>query len=529
METSPTETNGLRTGASLLETLTSALYADPIVVFREYVQNAIDGFSRSHPKSPGFKVDISLLPGQKQIVIYDNGGGIPTDKFDETMRGLGRSTKTSGQLGFRGIGRFAGLSFCNKLHFINRGGQETQVFSFDGEKYRKILLDDKMKYWALDKVIEEIVSTKSQSDVLQGLSIKDDYSFMVLLENVSDDLLDCIYQNKPTRGRSGEQEKIAIVESTNPTEDFFNSLSLLLPVPYIKGFTDADKIRQKYSEWFKAELSSREFDVYLNAKQLFKPFQDATGTDFRILPIKIMDLLDDEDKQSRAPQTIGLLWMRFDYVFKAVKQNWGIAVRSKNMLVRGGSVLAEVDAEDRDAITSYGQYLSAIKGVTGELLLETQCLLDNSRRDWFKMDKNSLQLRNQLCKLVSRMHIYRYKISHYMHNDRKPEEEKQQVIAAFRDLVCEMKDDTDATAVEQYMAERIREENANEIDERADERDILGYTTTQKRFYRTLMMAVYDYFEKKEITEYYALKCHVLQNLNCDSIDTDGESTTGGK
>lgn len=35
-------------GLRLLETLTSALYEDPIVFFREYVQNSADAFTR-HP------------------------------------------------------------------------------------------------------------------------------------------------------------------------------------------------------------------------------------------------------------------------------------------------------------------------------------------------------------------------------------------------------------------------------------------------------------------------------------------------
>ena len=34
-------------GIRLLETLTSALYEDPIVLFREYVQNAVDSFNNN--------------------------------------------------------------------------------------------------------------------------------------------------------------------------------------------------------------------------------------------------------------------------------------------------------------------------------------------------------------------------------------------------------------------------------------------------------------------------------------------------
>jgi molecular chaperone HtpG len=520
--------NGFRTGASLLETLTSALYADPIVVFREYVQNAVDGFSKDKSKPENFRVDISLVSASKIIVIRDNGGGIPPDKFDETMRGLGRSTKASSQIGFRGIGRLAGLSFCKKLYFINNVSGQKQTFSFDGDKYRKILLDDKKKYDELDNVVGEIVSSDNQTTPDASCLDKGDYSFAVILSDVSDELVDCIYRKKPARGKSGKRSEINTIMNSGPTDDFVNELSLMLPVPYDTDFSDASAIRNKFKEWFNVELSSREFKVFLEGKQLFKPFRGSAGMDFRIIPVKIIDLQNDVSPQSSMPNTIGLLWIRFDYVFKAMKQNWGIAVRSKNMLVRSGSVLAEQAVEDRDAITTYGQYLSALKGVTGELLLETGCLSDNSRRDWFKLDKNSLQLRNQLCNLMNRMHTYRYKISHYIHNDKKTEDERQQVIIAFSEFISQKSDNTDIEPVEQYMDERIKEENANTLDERADERDILGYTTTQKRFYKTIMMSIYDYFENKEVTDYYVLKMHILRILNCDSIDSDVEPKAGG-
>lgn len=54
------------TGARLLETLTSALYADPIIVFREYVQNAVDSFRRS-TDSREYVVDITIDISKKKL------------------------------------------------------------------------------------------------------------------------------------------------------------------------------------------------------------------------------------------------------------------------------------------------------------------------------------------------------------------------------------------------------------------------------------------------------------------------------
>lgn len=521
MDTSKSEVTGVRTGARLLETLTSALYADPIVVFREYVQNAIDSFA-SASETRDFKVEITLDPVTRKILIRDNGDGIPCAKFDEIMMSLGKSPKDGqdNQIGFRGIGRLAGLSFCKTLLFVNKKtGQMKQTFTLSGEKYRKVLSEKSGGNFDLDRVMNLIRSTDSVPEDPEG-----DWTFQVTLDGVTDELIDCIYRSKPTRGRSGKQSAPELNNDSKPTDEFINELSMLLPVPYTTDFDGADKIRESFENWFGIELGTKEFKVFLDGEQLFKPFKNSEGTDFQILPIRILPFSKDNQAQAKELKTIGLLWMRFDFVFKAMKQDWGIAVRSKNMLVRGGAVLAEEAADDNDAVTSYGQYLSAIKGVTGELLLETDCLSDNSRRDWFKVDKNSMQLRNQLCQLMNRMHVYRYKISRYMHNDKRSDEEKQAVIQAYRDFVSQKNTESSMTSIEQYITERFQKENEREPDERADERDILGYTTTEKRFYRRLMRSIYTYFEGTDITHYYALKSHVLRDLNDDPLESDEEN-----
>ena len=529
METYPTETNVVRTGARLLETLTSALYADPIVVFREYVQNAIDSFAAAKPKSDVHKVEILIRLSEKRIVIRDNGDGIPPEKFEEIMMSLGKSPKEGrrDQVGFRGIGRLAGLSFCDKLQFVNKSNpQNPQTFSLNGKEYRKILFEETGGNLDLNAVMGRIKSD-SNSGNTDG-----DWTFEVTLDVVSDELLDCIYFDKPKRGKMGKIPATAngsLPVQDEPTDDFVNSLSMLLPVPYADGFDGAKEIYKKYQEWFGVDLSTREFRVFLNGRQLFKPFITVKDQDLRIIPIHMANVCGAPETQQQTLKTVGLLWMRFDYVFKAVKKNFGIAVRSKNMLVRGGAVLAEEAANSRDAITSYGQYLSAVKGVTGELLLETELLLDNSRRDWFKVDKNSLQLRDQLCQLMNRMHTYRYKISRYMHNDMRTDAEKQQVIDAYRELVAQKTGNSDVASIAKYMENIEQSENAIEKNNLADARDILGYTTTEKRFYTTLMMSIYDYFKAKEdITDFFSLKSHVLRTINRGSVDPEiDDSSTG--
>ena len=111
----------IKTGARLLETLTSALYSDPIVIFREYVQNAVDSFTNC-PNSDIPEISIKIELDKRRIIIADNGNGILPDKFEDAMKNIGMSNKhtNSEYIGFRGIGRLSGLPFCEKLTFVNK-------------------------------------------------------------------------------------------------------------------------------------------------------------------------------------------------------------------------------------------------------------------------------------------------------------------------------------------------------------------------------------------------------------------------
>ena len=62
----------------LLETLTSALYEDPIILFREYVQNSLDAYNNETNNDKAkimdnFGVNINIDRDRFNIEITDNG------------------------------------------------------------------------------------------------------------------------------------------------------------------------------------------------------------------------------------------------------------------------------------------------------------------------------------------------------------------------------------------------------------------------------------------------------------------------
>ena len=96
-------------GVALLESITSGLYEDPLIVIREYVQNSYD----ANPK----EVTIFYDENDSTFVIKDNGSGM--DKEDILIaKKIGISNKSNEQVGFRGIGIYAGLAVADEIKII---------------------------------------------------------------------------------------------------------------------------------------------------------------------------------------------------------------------------------------------------------------------------------------------------------------------------------------------------------------------------------------------------------------------------
>jgi hypothetical protein len=115
-------------GKDVLELLSSSMYVDAMSIFREYVQNAADAINQRsrhmRTKSAG-RIQIRIDPNERQIVLRDNGTGIHVSDFTARLISLGASTQRgTAARGFRGVGRLAGLGYCQELIFhetVERG------------------------------------------------------------------------------------------------------------------------------------------------------------------------------------------------------------------------------------------------------------------------------------------------------------------------------------------------------------------------------------------------------------------------
>ena len=106
-------------GKYTLESLTNGMYASPLDMYREYIQNAVDSFddaiSAGIEYPDKLRIDITINPTLKTVLIHDNGCGIKSCMAVSTLIDIGNSKKSNQTArGFRGIGRLAGLSYCDQ-------------------------------------------------------------------------------------------------------------------------------------------------------------------------------------------------------------------------------------------------------------------------------------------------------------------------------------------------------------------------------------------------------------------------------
>ena len=155
----------VQVGKYTLESLTTGMYSDPKIVYREYIQNSVDSLENAvslgllEPQS--MRIDIVINAEESIISIKDNGTGIPADTAAATLMNVGSSKKRSANnRGFRGIGRLGGMSYCDTLVFTTSAENESvkTIISFDCKKLRRLLVPGEYEEMSLSAVLEEITS-----------------------------------------------------------------------------------------------------------------------------------------------------------------------------------------------------------------------------------------------------------------------------------------------------------------------------------------------------------------------------------
>lgn len=490
-------------GRDILETLTSSLYENPIIAFREYVQNSLDAYflaTTAKPQAEKLRVDITIDKEKHIIKIRDNGYGISQD-FEETMRKIGNSEKSKDRqsIGFRGIGRLSGMPFCNMLVFRNKvaTATRTQSFKWNGEKYRTLLssfiiTEQNLEYAVLD------ITEFSEEDYTGDPS---DHFFEVSMIDYNSELEDVINHRL-----------------------FKDNLCKLLPLKYKESFSRHLLIEEEYQKFFNKNLRDYMCAVYLDGAELEKPYTDDrhvldSGIQFWQIYIKTI-----EGQNSTIATSIptGLIWFTFNKKMTARKQDtdYGILVRSKNILMGGNDTFADAVNLSQEITTTYRELVQTLQGVYGELLIDSDLLMDNASRNWFKPDSNSKQLKRALVNFMKKLYKYRYASSKFLNShgeEDSPDYQKKRMAMkeAFESLLT-APDDAEITK----WFENIRNVN-NSINDRDEDElscskeDIPRQSKTMRKFYDKLMQVIEEFFNKKdEYALFLQMRAYIRQRYN---------------
>lgn len=158
-------------GARLIETITAGLYDGNLNCIREYIQNSIDAGSK--------KIDVYFENGNKNLVILDDGSGMDEGTLKDALS-LGKSTKNSSQIGWRGIGIWSGVSACMKIVIITKMKNKPKFrIEIDNDILRTANRSNEPILKILSRATSEIIQRSLGKD-----ESKDSHFTMVRLEMI---------------------------------------------------------------------------------------------------------------------------------------------------------------------------------------------------------------------------------------------------------------------------------------------------------------------------------------------------------
>lgn len=364
-------------GKNILDNLTTGMYSDSRVIYREYIQNACDQIDlavKMNILAQGEgQVDIYIDNSKRYISILDNATGVKSESFIENLGDIANSNKQIGQnKGFRGIGRLCGLAYCKTLKFKTSylGESVASVMTCDAKKMRDMLVENK-KY-TIDEIWEAIVKYDTAPEE------EDKHYFEVEMIDINRENTDLL-----------DEKRIK------------EYLDFVAPVPYKNTFILRSSI---YAHARDIGCTIDEYYVQINGQQIFKEYttkiKEQSGVNLKnyddISKLEFKDFYD-EDGHLLAWMWYGL--SRFEKSIPKVNQMRGIRVRSGNIQIGNDDVVQDLFKESR------GNYY-----FVGEIFAEDDKLIPNSQRDYFNENETRVKFEDEL-------RTYFYDVLHRLYYD----------------------------------------------------------------------------------------------------------------
>lgn len=351
-------------GKDVLELVSSAMYVDPMTIYREYIQNAADSVDAAREAGlladdePG-KVDIEVDPATRTVRIRDNGKAIPFAQFGRKLTALGGSTKRgTAARGFRGVGRLAGLGYAQEVIFRSRSPGEQKVSELRWDCRRlKSALRDAGNGQGVAELIRDVTTLQRVVSNEQA-----DRFFEVELRGI-------------IRLRSDK------LMSPSAIGEY---LSQVAPVSFSPGFRFGVELTQMLTHHIRAAP----LDIRINgaAEPLYRPYRDTLRfEDNTTVTCESISIAEIPGIDSEVAAIAWIAHHQYDGAIPAAALVKGLRLRAGNVQVGDHALLEELFPEPRFNSWSIG-----------EVHVLDRRIIPNGRRDHFEQNAHFHNLLNHL-------------------------------------------------------------------------------------------------------------------------------------
>lgn len=387
-------------GAGILNIVTESLYDKPIVVFREYVQNAVDSFQKTIGTIDKDKLFCDIRYLDNNLYFLDNGNGIEQDLFLNEMRHIAYShKKRMVNIGYKGIGRLSGISYCKRLYFINIVSyeeREYQAYIINCEKYNEIKKDDNYNELGFNELmdrigvfqnIDECTLKERVSNILyehSSMFVEQDKGFLVLLESIS-----------------------SVLQQTITDSGIIKELGWLLPVDFKKSLYEMERREKGLFE----DLTTPDdndvvpavgFNVIYNGTPIVRPIEES--------------MLRDYTCKCDLKYAVGFHSFRKDRISVEKANDFsGIRMYIDNMLLCDETELIPVLQKYGFIEHTTNELLQTVRGVGAMIYITDKVSISaNARRTFIEVtDNDSLDFLERIAEFVERIYKARYALSKY--------------------------------------------------------------------------------------------------------------------
>ena len=342
-------------GGDILRLVTTGMYDNPLVIYREYLQNAADSIA-SLGRGTG-SVSVTIDPVGSQITILDDGAGLSSTDSVRRLVHIGRSVKAPGvDRGLRGIGRLSALAFAENVHFTTRTNASEPVtrVSWSGRALRE-----------LDTTHVDARTVVEACTTVQ--SLPDDYwpdrFFQVTIDRVTRHAASTILNRDAVRSYIGE----------------------VCPVPLAPSFPLADEIRG----FLAAHTDYLALDVRLNGEPapIMRPFRGAIPLtdDYSAVFERLETRVVPQPDQDRPA---AILWLAHTSYAGSISRRLAI----RGLRARAGNI--QIGSDD---IFEHLFHETRFNGwCVGEVHIVDSRIVPNGRRDYFEFGPHLRNLENHI-------------------------------------------------------------------------------------------------------------------------------------